>query len=49
MDAYGFDVIEWAGFHTPHRMGEVTMTTWLMQNVEESPDVPAALDRRAFR
>lgn len=46
VDAYGFDITEWPGFHTLRRIREITMTTWLMQNVEESPDIRAEFDRR---
>lgn len=44
--AYGFDVTEWPGFHTFRRIRETTMTTWLMQNVDHSPDIRAEFDRR---
>ncbi|MFE3451587.1 phosphotransferase enzyme family protein [Nonomuraea sp. NPDC059194] len=46
VDAYGFDVTEWPGFHTLRRIREMTMTTWLMQNVDHSPDIRAEFDRR---
>jgi Ser/Thr protein kinase RdoA (MazF antagonist) len=36
VDAYGFDVTEWAGFPVLRRAHEVKMTTWLMQNINES-------------
>ena len=34
---YGYDVTEWPGFAVLHAIRELTMTTWLMQNVRESP------------
>jgi hypothetical protein len=34
--SYGFDVREWPGYITLHEVRELTMTTWLMQNVGES-------------
>ncbi|MDQ1294085.1 MAG: hypothetical protein QG608_1968 [Actinomycetota bacterium] len=37
--AYGRDVIDWDGYPTLRAVREVTMTTWLMQNIGESPDV----------
>lgn len=36
-DTYGYDVTEWPGFAVLHAIRELTMTTWLMQNVHESP------------
>ncbi|WP_157249691.1 phosphotransferase enzyme family protein [Nonomuraea typhae] len=44
--AYGFDVIEWPGFHTLRRIREITMTTWLMQNVGHSCEIQAEFERR---
>jgi hypothetical protein len=46
VDAYGFDVTEWPGFHTLRRIRETTMTTWLMQNVDHGPKIRAEFDRR---
>ncbi|PZG15882.1 phosphotransferase enzyme family protein [Nonomuraea aridisoli] len=46
VDAYGFDVTEWPGFHTIRRIRETTMTSWLMQNVDHSPEIRAEFDRR---
>ncbi|MFI6995828.1 phosphotransferase enzyme family protein [Nonomuraea wenchangensis] len=46
VDAYGFDIAEWPGLHTLRRIREITMTTWLMQNVEHGPDIRAEFDRR---
>lgn len=34
--SYGFDVLEWSGFSVLRRTHEIKMTTWLMQNVDES-------------
>ncbi|GAB2947532.1 phosphotransferase enzyme family protein [Nonomuraea fastidiosa] len=46
VEAYGFDITEWPGFHTIRRIREVTMTTWLMQNVDHSPEARAEFERR---
>lgn len=40
-DAYGFDVRTWPGYPVLREVRELTMTTWIMQNVGESPDVAA--------
>jgi len=38
--AYGYDITSWAeGFPVLRRVHELKMTTWLMQNVNESPEV----------
>jgi thiamine kinase-like enzyme len=37
--AYGFDVRAWPGFPVLREIRELTMTTWIMQNVKESPGV----------
>lgn len=34
--SYGFNIMEWSGFETLRRTQEVKMTTWLMQNINES-------------
>ncbi|GGM84581.1 hypothetical protein GCM10012275_64110 [Longimycelium tulufanense] len=40
VDAYGYDVTTWTeGFDTLRAVHELKMTTWLMQNVNESPDI----------
>ncbi|MET9243875.1 aminoglycoside phosphotransferase family protein [Nonomuraea sp. NPDC003709] len=46
VEAYGFDIAGWPGLHTMRRIREVAMTTWLMQNVDHSPDIRAEFDRR---
>lgn len=46
VDAYGFDITEWPGFHTLRRIRETTMTTWLMQNVDHGPEIRAEFERR---
>jgi Ser/Thr protein kinase RdoA (MazF antagonist) len=39
-DAYGYDVTSWAeGFDVLRRVHELKMTTWLMQNINESPEI----------
>lgn len=39
VDSYGYDVTEWAGFPIVRRVHEVKMTTWLMQNINESTEI----------
>ncbi|WP_285690994.1 aminoglycoside phosphotransferase family protein [Actinoplanes sp. NBRC 103695] len=40
VDAYGYDVMSWEeGFDVLRRVHELKMTTWLMQNVNESPQI----------
>lgn len=46
VDAYGFDVSTWSGFDVLRRAREISMTTWLMQNVEEVPEIRAEFDKR---
>lgn len=42
VDAYGFDVMSWTeGFDVLRRVHELKMTTWLMQNIDESPEIAA--------
>lgn len=42
VDAYGFDVRSWLdGYPILRSVHEIKMTTWLMQNVGESPDIAA--------
>jgi hypothetical protein len=38
-DTYGFDVRAWAGYPVLREVRELTMTTWIMQNVGESQAV----------
>lgn len=45
-EAYGFDVTSWEGFATLRATHEIKMTTWLMQNVDQSPDIAAEYRRR---
>ena len=40
-DAYCFDVRTWPGYPVLREIRELTMTTWLMQNVAESAAVAA--------
>ena len=40
-DAYGFDVRTWPGYPVLREVRELTMTTWIMQNVGESQAVAA--------
>ena len=39
--AYGFDVRSWPGYPVLREIRELTMTTWIMQNVRESQDIAA--------
>jgi Ser/Thr protein kinase RdoA (MazF antagonist) len=41
VDSYGFDVREWSGYGVLRDIRELTMTTWLMQNIGESPQIAA--------
>jgi aminoglycoside phosphotransferase (APT) family kinase protein len=45
-DAYGFDVTAWSGFPTLRATHEIKMTTWIMQNVDQSPDIAEEYRRR---
>jgi Ser/Thr protein kinase RdoA (MazF antagonist) len=40
-DAYGFDVRTWTGYPVLREIRELTMTTWIMQNIGESPATAA--------
>jgi Ser/Thr protein kinase RdoA (MazF antagonist) len=39
VDAYGFDVLDWPGFPVIRKANELKMTTWLMQNVSQAPEI----------
>ena len=43
---YGFDITDWQGFPVIRAINELKMTTWLMQNVHESPDVAREYETR---
>jgi len=43
---YGFDVREWPGYWTLREVRELGMTTWLMQNINESPAIAAEFQVR---
>ncbi|WP_157621566.1 aminoglycoside phosphotransferase family protein [Saccharothrix sp. NRRL B-16348] len=45
-DSYGYDITEWEGFDVLRQTNEIKMTTWLMQNVNESPDIAREYERR---
>jgi Phosphotransferase enzyme family len=45
-DTYGFDVRTWPGYPVLREVRELTMTTWIMQNVGQSPDAAAEFDLR---
>jgi aminoglycoside phosphotransferase (APT) family kinase protein len=44
--AYGYDITEWADFSIIRQAREISMTTWLMQNVSESPNLHAEYKKR---
>jgi len=47
VEAYGYDVTTWAeGFPVLRAVHEIKMTTWLMQNVNESPDIALEYETR---
>src|SRR6266571_3871892 len=39
--AYGFDVRSWPGYPVLREIRQLTMTTWIMQNIGESPAAAA--------
>jgi thiamine kinase-like enzyme len=46
-ESYGYDVTSWAeGFPVLRAVHEIKMTTWLMQNVNESPDIAREYETR---
>jgi hypothetical protein len=45
-EAYGYDVTTWDGFAVLRDINHLKMTTWLMQNVSEGPDVAAEFQTR---
>jgi Ser/Thr protein kinase RdoA (MazF antagonist) len=44
--AYGFDVRGWSGYALLREVRELTMTTWIMQNIGESAAIAAEFARR---
>jgi aminoglycoside phosphotransferase (APT) family kinase protein len=47
VEAYGYDITSWTdGFPVLRAVHEVKMTTWLMQNVDESPDIAEEYAKR---
>lgn len=46
VDAYGFDITTWAGFDVLRQIQEIKMTTWLMQNVNQSREIADEFDAR---
>jgi Ser/Thr protein kinase RdoA (MazF antagonist) len=40
-EAYGFDVRAWGGYPVLREIRQINMTTWIMQNTEQSPDIAA--------
>jgi aminoglycoside phosphotransferase (APT) family kinase protein len=45
-DAYGWDVTGWDGFDVLRAVHEIKMTTWIMQNVDESAEIRAEYGNR---
>lgn len=45
-ERYGFDVMTWSGFDVLRRVHELKMTTWLMQNMDESAEIHAEYGAR---
>jgi Ser/Thr protein kinase RdoA (MazF antagonist) len=47
VEAYGYDVMSWeSGFDVLRATHEIQMTTWIMQNVNESPEVAEEYEKR---
>jgi Phosphotransferase enzyme family len=47
VEAYGYDVTTWTdGFPVLRAVHEIKMTTWLMQNVSESPEAAKEYEKR---
>lgn len=46
VDGYGYDVTDWDGFDLLRRAREITMTTWLMQNVDQHAAIRDEFDTR---
>jgi thiamine kinase-like enzyme len=44
--SYGFDIMAWPGFPVLQSIRELTMTTWLMQNVDNDPAIRSEFDKR---
>jgi Ser/Thr protein kinase RdoA (MazF antagonist) len=40
-EAYGFDVRAWVGYPVLREIRQINMTTWIMQNTDQSPDIAA--------
>jgi thiamine kinase-like enzyme len=45
-DTYGFDVMAWDGFPVIRAINELKMTTWLMQNADESERIASEVRTR---
>jgi aminoglycoside phosphotransferase len=47
VDAYGYDITSWTdGFSILRAVHEIKMTTWLMQNINESPEIAKEYEKR---
>jgi aminoglycoside phosphotransferase len=45
-ETYGYDVMQWVGFDVLRQVHEIKMTTWLMQNVNNSAEIAKEFDTR---
>jgi Ser/Thr protein kinase RdoA (MazF antagonist) len=45
-EAYGYDITTWDGFRVLRSTHEIKMTTWIMQNYRESPEIAAEYEKR---
>ncbi|ANY06907.1 hypothetical protein AFB00_12095 [Pseudonocardia sp. HH130630-07] len=45
-EEYGFDVSRWSGFAVLRRVQAIKMTTWIMQNLNESREIRDQYERR---
>ena len=45
-ESYGYDITAWSGFEVLQQVQEIKMTTWLMQNVNQSSEIAAEFATR---
>ena len=46
VNAYGFDVRSWEGYPVLREIRQINMTTWIMQNAGQSPQIAAEFKLR---
>ncbi|MGH3754894.1 MAG: phosphotransferase enzyme family protein [Pseudonocardiaceae bacterium] len=46
VEEYGFDIIDWPGFHTIRAARELNMTTWLAQRLGQSMEIDTEVRQR---